>query len=100
FFLCRNDSKRRSRLDGRLLADVVGAHRWRSKWGKRDGVRERASCPGTPAHAALPRLYLCREPRAAARQFLERARAPYAPVPPTVMRSIRRVGWPTPTGTP
>src|SRR4030095_4014714 len=25
---------------------------------------------------------------------------PVQPVPPTVMRSIRSVGWPTPTGTP
>src|SRR5205814_10693601 len=24
----------------------------------------------------------------------------HAPVPPTVMRSTRKVGWPTPTGTP
>src|SRR5580658_248857 len=27
-------------------------------------------------------------------------RSDQPPVPPTVMRSIRRVGWPTPTGTP
>src|SRR6516225_10808367 len=26
--------------------------------------------------------------------------APCQPVPPTVMRSMRNVGWPTPTGTP
>src|SRR6202000_3039972 len=44
------------------------------------------------------KLQALRQPAAlgAGRHFINAHR----PVPPTVMRSIRSVGWPTPTGTP
>ncbi len=52
-----------------------------------------AKCSGTSASWTKPSAACARFRRAGARAM------PQAPVPPTVIASIFRVGWPTPTGT-